>query len=686
MATTASLAPRARALGAVLLALLCLLAVARSAVGTRLDSFTIDEPWHIVAGASYVRANDFALNPEQPPLVKLWVGAFAPDVFRVPALPALKEKIQERDFVQDTMYRDNDDLRAQQVARRAMWAFHALLLFVLGLLCWRAFGLAWAAGTLAFLAIEPSIGAHLPVVMMDLALGLALPIAALCAGLWFTTWRWRWAVALGVALAAVLGAKHSALAGLLGLGGACLVAALWPVGDAPSRARRLAQLTTAGVLGVGLLWAQYGFHFHAGADGGDRFNQSMPDKIAGLQIGSLRQAIEIADGARLLPRSYLWGLADTVRAGVEGRGQSEHLVWGHIYAGAPPWFTWPSVIVSKLPIPLMLMSLLGALAVWRMPLSSAMRRCLLALGAATVAHLGALMASQGTYAGVRHALPVVVALAIVAGAAVAWGWQSRSRPWLLAAAASWLVALGMTAREPRLWEYHNEFAGGTDHAWDRFGNEGIDLGQRFHEVNAYYQRVIKPAGGEMFYDYALNRPQARRAGLPLRYRVQTLQDDNVHGVYEGWFVMATPLRMPWPSAEWNPDEIYKGLHREARFGQVEVWRGRQELPRLRAGSMGGRIMDYIYKDNGKDWKLVEARASEVMRVLPFSVGIGVELGNARLRLGDAAGARRAYQGLLDQKLRPLDALVQQALRRQVTAIDAGTPADKIPLMRNPWME
>jgi hypothetical protein len=54
---------------------LVLLAIYRSHLGTRLDSFTVDEPYHIVAGASYVRTGDFRLNPEHPPLMKLWLGA-----------------------------------------------------------------------------------------------------------------------------------------------------------------------------------------------------------------------------------------------------------------------------------------------------------------------------------------------------------------------------------------------------------------------------------------------------------------------------------------------------------------------------------------------------------------------------------------------------------------------------------
>jgi hypothetical protein len=50
-------------------------AVVRSAIATRFDDFTIDEPYHIVAGVSYVQRADFRINPEHPPLVKLWVGS-----------------------------------------------------------------------------------------------------------------------------------------------------------------------------------------------------------------------------------------------------------------------------------------------------------------------------------------------------------------------------------------------------------------------------------------------------------------------------------------------------------------------------------------------------------------------------------------------------------------------------------
>ena len=49
--------------------------IARSVLATRLDDFSLDEPYHIAAGVSYVQHGDFRLNPEHPPLVKLWVGS-----------------------------------------------------------------------------------------------------------------------------------------------------------------------------------------------------------------------------------------------------------------------------------------------------------------------------------------------------------------------------------------------------------------------------------------------------------------------------------------------------------------------------------------------------------------------------------------------------------------------------------
>ena len=271
-------AAMSRTWGVVLIVLLAALAVLRSHWGTRLDGFTVDEPWHVVAGVSYLRTGDYRLNPEHPPLVKLVAGAAQSPDFVLPPFAPLAEKSQERDWVERAMFFDNDAAAAQRATRYGMWTFHALLLSALGLLVWRAMGLAWALGTLAFLALEPTVAAHLPVAMTDLPLALTLAVAAVAAGLMLTDWRWPWVLATGVALGLVLGSKHSALAGLAGLGLVLAIGALSGLrsGGFAELVRRSLRVGAAGLIGVALLWAMYGFRFHAAPDGTDAFNRDMP--------------------------------------------------------------------------------------------------------------------------------------------------------------------------------------------------------------------------------------------------------------------------------------------------------------------------------------------------------------------------------------------------------------------------
>src|SRR6202453_5435849 len=85
----------------IVLPLLLALALGHSLWATSLDGFTIDEPYHIAAGASYVRWGDYRLNPEHPPLVKLIAGlAVPPSVLHLAPLRLLNEKEQEGEHTQ----------------------------------------------------------------------------------------------------------------------------------------------------------------------------------------------------------------------------------------------------------------------------------------------------------------------------------------------------------------------------------------------------------------------------------------------------------------------------------------------------------------------------------------------------------------------------------------------------------
>lgn len=677
-----------RIVGGLLLLLLVALSVLRSAVGTRLDSFTVDEPWHIVAGAEYARSGDYRLNPEHPPLVKLWVGEALPASFELHPPAVLKEKAQERKWVEETMFRDNDSQLAQAVSRRSMWALHGLLLFLLGLLLWRAGGWVWAAGTLAFLAIEPTVGAFLPVVMTDLPLALLLTIAVVTAGLLVARWEWWWAVATGVAVGLTLGAKHSALAGLCGLFGVLLLACAlgWREGRWRGVFGRLARVGVVAALAVGVLWALYGFHFHAATDGSDAFNRPMAEKIAELKLAPWREGIAFADRWHLLPRSYLWGLADTVRTGVEGRGISEHLIWGGHYSGKAPWFAWPAIVLAKLPLALLLLAIAGAGLLWRARLPASARSMLWVLLGTSFCHLLALAGSGSVWGGVRHATPLLVAAALLAGAAVAQAWQRRSRLAMVAVAALFAAAAAMTISEPRLWEYHNELVGGTRNAYRYFDNESLDLGQRFGEIRAFHDRVIAPSGLPLYSTYWMVDEQVRAARINFHRRVESLDDTNVDGIYDGYFLYKMGDTLPWPSWDWDPQEVFRDLVLVERVGNVGIWKGRQVRPQTRASSLSSKVMDYIYEEGGSDWSLVARRLEEVVVWWPQKIDTAVELGNAYLRLGDGTRALAAYRRLLEQDKVPLDALIREQLEAQIAAVAASPDASEVAPMRNPWLE
>jgi len=189
-----------------------LLAILRSAVATRLDSFTIDENYHITPGVSYLRTGDYRINPEHPPLVKLWVAAFMPEsMLHLGPLQVFNDKGGERHFTADTVFLKNDPDRIQRHARVAMYCFNGLLLFIFALVARRVFGSVVALGALAFLVIDPTVAAHMPVVMTDLPVTLLGALAVLLAWLAFETWKPAHLAAAGIALGLTLATKHSGI-------------------------------------------------------------------------------------------------------------------------------------------------------------------------------------------------------------------------------------------------------------------------------------------------------------------------------------------------------------------------------------------------------------------------------------------------------------------------------------------
>src|SRR5579859_581368 len=102
--------------------LLIALAILRSAFTTRLDSFTIDEAYHLAAGVSYIKYHDFRINPEHPPLIKLVVGnVMRATGFHLSPLQQFSDKGCERSYTERAVFRQNEPDSIQRRARTAMY-------------------------------------------------------------------------------------------------------------------------------------------------------------------------------------------------------------------------------------------------------------------------------------------------------------------------------------------------------------------------------------------------------------------------------------------------------------------------------------------------------------------------------------------------------------------------------------
>jgi hypothetical protein len=151
------------------------------------------------------------------------------------------------------------------------------------------------------------------------------------------------------------------------------------------------------------------------------------------------------------------------------------------------------MIVVKPPIGLSVLSVLGLIfflarrlpAAWNLPAGVILAS----------AHLFLFVLLQGaTYAGIRHAMPVVALLSIFAGLFVERALALNSRSLQTLALAGYFFAGASAEPLLRPWEFFNEFVGGTRNAHNYFDDEGVDLGQRTKEIVEYYRKFVKPSG------------------------------------------------------------------------------------------------------------------------------------------------------------------------------------------------
>lgn len=653
----------------------------RSAIATHLDSFDIDEAYHIAAGVSYLRLGDFRLNPEHPPLVKLWVAAFLPPgSFHLPPLRPLADKVEERHFTAETVYLNNDPDRVQERARIAMFTLTALLLLGFGLAVWRMFHPLVALGSIAFLVIDPTVAAHLPLVLTDLPLSLLASTGLLLSFIAFRTWRVRELTLAGLVLGLTLGVKHTALVivtAIILLGIAMALKA-----KSPWRTRLVRICLALAVAGVAwmVLWALYGFHYQESPGGHETFNRPLAAKIADINSPAMRTTVSTLEELHVLPRPYLWGLADIIRAGVEGRIIPVYL-WNRSYIRKPPFYFFPAIVFFKLPVGLVVLCLLGFLLLCSKVPSEWRPGLWLVIGFAAFI-LAMLATGSSSYAGVRHALPVFPVLAVLAGVVCAQAVLTRSKTLRIVGVLSLGAALISAIPVIRPWEYYNELAGGPDFAYKHFDDEGLESGQRIKELAAYYHQTLQPKGIVPYLDYwfFFNDEELKERG------VRTMQsqwaedgaNDN-SDVVTGTAIINAKWIAPKP---WLDYAAFRAIQPAERFGNLLIYRGTFHLQEARAGRMFMRAIDAIYSRK-PDLVKGERFLRESVASAPNLYFANLELGNLLAHRGARAEALQAYRAARTSA--PAGEDIVNLLSLQIERVSREDPAS-VPAVRDPFLE
>jgi len=658
-------------------------ATVRSAIATRLDGFTIDEAYHIAAGVSYVRYADFRINPEHPPLVKLWVGTLISATgFSLSSIRPFADKGDERDFAEQDVYLKNDFNSVQRRARIAMWMLNGLLLVALAFAVRRAFGPGIALGTLLFLAIDPTIAAHLPIVMTDLPVSLLSATALALAVRAFQDWTWTDLFACSIALGLSLATKHSAPVFFIfvALTGTLLAFAV-PV-SLPEHSRRLrfAKLAAVVVGALIVLWGFYLFRFTESSTEHEVFNRSLADKIGDVQSPAYRFVLTEMASTHVVPRAYLWGFADTIRSGLEGRAFTL-TAFGRSYFKTGPKYFFLGVIALKLPVGLGVLVVMGLLLFFAHRLPREWNAGLSIVLAALLLFL-LVLAHGSTYGGIRHALPVVVLLSIFGGVATEMAFVSKSKLLKAAVATSFAAAAISALPVLRPWEYYNEIIGGSKNGYLYFSDEGIDVGQRGKELAMYYHQVLEPAGDVPFYAYGNGTNESELNARHVDWLGRDPKRDKTRlssPVFSGSLLINSKFLAKQPF--WDSQSLRDTVP-SARFGNLLIFRGTCACGSILAPGFYFDAESKIHAEK-PDFQEAEQLLRQSLAFDPSAFFAHIELGNLLLRRGAREDASHAYSEALQHA--PNDAVLRHSIEEQIKRVSF-EPLDRVPELRNPFLE
>jgi hypothetical protein len=614
----------------------------QAALSSRQQSPSWDEGNHIYAGYMNWMRGEYFMNPEHPPLVKL--------VATLPLVP-LDLKVaprRGRGFKSESwfggrelLFRNGPANGGKYTADTLLFRVHmaamvfgltlAVLLFAAGK---EMFGAGAGLIAMALYVFDPSVLAHAPYVTTDT--GAACGFFASVYAFYRFARRMTWARALvcGLATGLALVAKHSAIA----LAPILVLLALAEIGlrwrterKRPGReaVRLLAGLGVTAAVALFVLWGVYGFRW------------SMTP--AGVSIASLTQQtrelspamrnfILFSDHYHLLPRSYLFGLADVQAVGDDW----PTYIFGQIYRHGQ-WFFFPVVFSAKWTLGTLALIALSVYACASAKLRLSREALFLAIPAAF--YMAVAMASPLNM-GIRHVLPVVPFVFCLVGAAAAWLIERR-KTWIYVVGLFLAVHVVSSARSfPNYLPYSNILWGGTSQTYKSFSDCQVDWGQQLKWTKQWVDRHnVKECWFAYFVTPFLTPADY---GIPCKL-LPTFDDSSIaappvvhgpvlvsYGDLSG-YEFGTKVRNPYQRlAERKPDD--------AIADAIAVYYGDIAIPEAAALSLARRANNRLRANP----KAALAAARAAVELVPNGFDANRALGEALAANGDKAGARAAF--------------------------------------------
>ena len=483
------------------------------------DSVTFDEGVHIASGLTALGRGDFRLNPEHPPLAKLW--AAVPLVAAgIPAPAPGTRGWSEGNTLELARAWLTDQVDGERVVRLARLP----MLVVLGAFLWVVFSSVRTVlgSNAAFLALfaaafDPLVLGHGRLVTTDLAAAIAIQASLLSLarflqkpgvanGLLFllalgfasiTKYSWVVAVPALASMGIVWVLQREASAE--GTGEASLAA---PGRRRDRRIVLLGGLAVGAVAAVGVaVWGIYGFRYEpyrgndaptallrrdSNSDGRFAGNREEGWKIVqedwatGIRRrGALPRVVEFARARRVLPEPYLYGLSYV------DKWSRQRIAYLRGQLSTKGWVSYfPVAFLVKTPVVTLVLLGLGTLAILgrRVAVEPKGRLLLLGMSVFSVTWL-VLSVSGGLNIGLRHLLPVYPLLFLVGGATAAFADTSRAR--FLAVTLAALLVVETLSAFPNHLGFFNRLSGGAARGRAWLADSNLDWGQDLLRLRDY---------------------------------------------------------------------------------------------------------------------------------------------------------------------------------------------------------